>query len=65
MFVPHKPHHFGNECHTIAYAKSKVIYNGEIVEGKDFTRGIGKKEFNEKRATDGSMVSMTNPLWGT
>ena len=35
MFVPHKPHPFGSDYHTIACAKSKVVYNFVIVEGKD------------------------------
>ena len=35
MFVPHKPHPFGNEYHTIACAKYKVIYNVEIAEGRN------------------------------
>ena len=35
IFVPRKPHPFGNEYHTILCAESKVIYNFDIVEGKD------------------------------
>ena len=34
MFVPRKPHTFGNDYHTFACAKYKVIYNVKIVEGK-------------------------------
>ena len=56
MFVPWNPHTFENEYHTIACEKSKVIYNFEIVEGKDRPIVIGKKEFGEKGATDGLMV---------
>ena len=41
MFVPHKPHPCGNKYHTIACAIYKVIYNAEIVEGKDRPRVIG------------------------
>ena len=48
MFVPHKTQNFGNEYHTIACAKSKVIYNIDIMEGKDRTKGMGKKDFEEK-----------------
>ena len=65
MFIPHNPHPFGNEYHTIACAKSKVIYNVEIVEGKDRPRVMGKKEFEEKGATAGLTVRMKNPLWET
>ena len=65
MFVSRKPHPFGNNYHTIACAKYKVIYNVEIVEGKDRPRGMGKKEFEENGATPGLMVSMKNTLCGT
>ena len=64
MFVPHNPHPFGNEHHTIACELSKVIYHVEIVEGKDLPRGMGRKEFDEKGATSGLMVRMTKPIWG-
>ena len=45
MFFPLKPHPFGNEYHTIACPKYKVVYNVDIVEGKDQIRVMGKKEF--------------------
>ena len=51
--------------HTIACAKSKAIYYVDIVEGKDQPRVMGKKEFDEKGATDSLMVRITKPLWGT
>ena len=35
MFISRKPYPFWNDYHTIAGDKSKVIYNIEIVEGKD------------------------------
>ena len=35
------------------------------MEGKDQPRVMGKKEFEEKGATDGLMVMTTNQLWGT
>ena len=34
IFPPRKPHPFENKYHTIVCAKSKVIYNVDIVEGK-------------------------------
>ena len=45
MFVPHKPRPFGNEYHTTACAKYKVIYNVEILEGKDRPIVMGENEF--------------------
>ena len=65
MFVPRKPHPFGNEYHKIACAKYKVIYNFEIVEGKDRPRVMGKKQFGEKGATDGLMARMKKQLQET
>jgi hypothetical protein len=35
MFVPRKPHPFGNEYHTICCSLSNIMYAIEIVEGKD------------------------------
>ena len=62
MFVPSKPHYFGNEYHTIPCDKSKVIYNVDIVDGKDWPIVMGKKEFEEKGATGGFMVRTKKPL---
>ena len=64
MFVPRKTHPFGNKYNTIAFAKSKVIYNIEIVEGKDQIIVMGEKDFEKKGETAGLMVRMTKPLWG-
>ena len=35
MFVPRKPHPFGNEYHTICCSLSRIMFAMEIVEGKD------------------------------
>ena len=35
MFVPRKPHLFGNEYHTVADALTTIIWGIELVEGKD------------------------------
>ena len=65
MFFPCKTHPFGNYYHLFACARFKVIYNVEIVEGKDRPRVMGKMEFEENVATAGLLVSTTNPLWWT
>ena len=44
IFVPCKPHPFGNKYHTIVCALYKVIYHVEIIEGEDCKRGIGSKD---------------------
>ena len=65
MLVPRKPQYFDNEYHTINCAKSKIIYNVEIVERKDQPRVMCNNEFEEKRATAGLMVRTTKPLCET
>ena len=65
MFVPRKPYFLGNKYHTIVCAKSKVIYNFDIMEGKDLPRRVGKKDFKEKGLAAGLVLRMKNPLWGT
>jgi hypothetical protein len=35
MFVPRKPHPFGNEYHSICCAETMIMYGIEIVEGAD------------------------------
>ena len=42
MFVPRKPHPFGNEYHSICCGLSGVMFAIELVEGKD--RPKEKKE---------------------
>ena len=62
MFVPCKPHSFGDEYHTIACDTSEVIYNVDIVDGKDWPRVMGKKEFEEKGETGVFMLRTKKPL---
>ena len=54
---------FWEQVSKIVCAKSKVIYNVYIMEGKDRPIVMGKKEFEEKEATSGLMVRTTKPLW--
>ena len=35
-FVPHKPHPFGNEYHSMCCGLSDIMYSIELVEGKDW-----------------------------
>ena len=43
IFVPRKPHTFGNDYHTIVCAEYKVIYNVDIAKGKDRPIVMGEK----------------------
>ena len=35
MCVGRKPHPFGNECHTISFAFTSILFRDLIVKGKD------------------------------
>ncbi len=47
MIVPRKPHPLGNEYHTIADARTKILFWMEMREGKDSPAHI-RKEFDDK-----------------
>jgi Transposase IS4 len=47
MYVPRKPHPFGNKYHSVACGKSRLMYQVELVEGKDAPRGASK-EFDDR-----------------
>eukprot|EP00549_Striatella_unipunctata_P017315 CAMPEP_0118690650 /NCGR_PEP_ID=MMETSP0800-20121206/10236_1 /TAXON_ID=210618 ORGANISM="Striatella unipunctata, Strain CCMP2910" /NCGR_SAMPLE_ID=MMETSP0800 /ASSEMBLY_ACC=CAM_ASM_000638 /LENGTH=192 /DNA_ID=CAMNT_0006588329 /DNA_START=370 /DNA_END=947 /DNA_ORIENTATION=- len=65
MFVPRKPWPFGNEWHTIACGHSNVLFQVELVKGKDFPKEQPMPEFNELGKTVGLLLCLTKPLWGT
>lgn len=63
MWVPRKPHPFGNERHTIACGLSGILFWSELVEGKDRPKQLGKLEFQEMGNTTGTMLRCTKPIW--
>jgi Transposase IS4 len=65
MFVPRKPHPFGNEWHSICCGISGVMFAIELVEGKDRPPNLGLYEFEEKGKTVGLLLRLTKQLWGT
>ena len=67
MFMPRKPHPFGNEYHTIADVETTMIhvYRMECVEGKDRPAQLGPKEYDDKGKTVGVMLRLTKPLHHT
>jgi len=46
MCVPRKPWPYGNEYHTIACRESQIIYNADLVEGKDEPRQCPQKKLS-------------------
>ena len=48
VYVPRKPHPFGNEYHTIVCGESKIIYQLELVEVKHCPAHLPDPEFHKK-----------------
>ena len=44
MFVPQKPHPFGNKYHTVACGLSNILYQMELVELEDALEQMRHKE---------------------
>ena len=65
MMVPRKPHPFGNEYHTICCGVSGVLYQMELVEGKDAPPERGDPEHNNMGKTVGLLLRLTKPISGT
>jgi Transposase IS4 len=66
MFVPRKPHPFGNEWHSICGGILGVMFFVELVEGKDRPTALPEKEFEEENGKTGELLlHLTKPLWGT
>lgn len=64
MYVKRKPHPAGNEYHTIACGKTKVIFKVELVEGKDHPPQI-KVAHEQLGKTPGLLVRMTDTIQAT
>jgi len=65
MYVPRKPWPFGNEYHTICCGICGVLFDLEIVEGKDRPDELPQPEFDRHGKTVGLLVRLTKSLWGT
>ena len=59
MFVPRKPHPFGNKYHTICCCISGVLYRVELVEGKDRPPEHGAQEYLDLGKTVGLLLHVT------
>ena len=63
MFVPCKPWPFGNEYHTVCCSLSGILWQMEIVEGKDAPSQIVPK-FNNQGKTGGLLLYVLEPIFG-
>lgn len=62
MYVPRKPHPFGNEYHSVCCGETQVMWQVELVEGKDSPPHM-TSEFGDKGKTVGLLLRMTRPIW--
>ena len=65
MCVPKKPWPFGNEYHTICCAISGIMYQVELVEGKDERLERCTKEYEDCRKIVGLLMRLIKPIWGS
>jgi hypothetical protein len=63
MFVPRKPHPFGNEYHSICCAETMIMYGIELVEGSD-TPPQRPRDPNERLGkTVGLLLRLCKPIY--
>ena len=62
MFVPRKPWLFGNEYHMVCCSLSGILWQMELVEGKDSPSQIIPK-FNNEGKTVGLMLHVLEPIF--
>ena len=65
MYVPRKPHPYGNEYHTIACGESGILYALEIVEGKSRPREKAKEKYSELGTTAGLLLRLCEAIFDT
>ena len=65
MFVPRKPHPFGNEYHSVCCSMSGIMWGIEIVEGKDAPRAAAhpKPKHNNHGNTVGLLLRILQPIF--
>ena len=62
MFVPRKPWPFGNEYHTVCCSLSGILWQMELVEGKDSPSEIIPK-YNNQGKTVGLLLRVLEPIF--
>ena len=65
MCVGRKPHHFGNDSHTICCGLTSILWISQIVEGNDLSQPLGQKEYNKLGKTERLMSRMCRPIFGS
>ena len=62
MFVPREPWPFGNEYHTVCCSLSGILWQMELVEGKDSPSEIIPK-YNNQGKTVGLLLRVLEPIF--
>lgn len=65
MFVPRKPHPFGNEYHTLCDGQWGVLYHMELVEGKHRPKELPAPKYSEFGKTVGLVLRCCYSLFST
>ena len=65
MFVPRKPHPFGNKYHTITDGCSGITFDAEIVEGKDHPKEMPKDPLDKEGKTVGLLLRLCSNLYSS
>ena len=65
MFVPRKPHPFGNEYHSVCCSMSGIMWEIELVEGKDAPCAAAhpKPKHNNHGNTVGLLLHILQPIF--
>ena len=64
VFCPRKPHPFGNEHHSMCCGASGIMFDVELVEGKDRPKELPQPIGDEHGPAIGSLLRLTKLLCG-
>ena len=65
MYVPRKPHPFGNEYHTICCGLSTVLFQLDLVEGKDRPNELPSLDKNGLGPTTNLLLRMCSSIFAS
>eukprot|EP00977_Amphora_coffeiformis_P000513 scaffold130_cov151-Amphora_coffeaeformis.AAC.2 len=63
IVCPRKPWPFGNEWHSICCGESQIMWQIELVEGKDRPPEMAPPEHADQGKTVGLLLRLTEPIW--
>ena len=65
MFVPRKPHPFGNEYHSVCCGETGIMWGIELVEGKDAQKVPQRRGGDKMGKTTLLLLRILKPIFGT